>query len=330
VRRAILILLVAAGLAPGLFWREIPPPPDTSQAIHFKSLLASGKPIALGQGGNLRLTGSWQLTSGNAEFGSYSALLALDAGSMLAFSDRGKYLRFKVPPVAVEQDEMGALFPDLGSLKHLQDVESATRDAASRTIWLGIEGSNSIARMGDDFSGLAMVQPVAMRDWPDNRGPEAFVRLRDGRFVVIAESGPRWSDEPNPGAVFSSDPVAGGLWQPFGFKPPSGFLPTDMAQLPDGRVLILLRSIRLGLPFAFGTRIVIADPTELAPGKVWPWRDFVRFDSRVPSDNYEGMAVAPGGEGEPLTIWLISDDNGASVIQRTLLTRLEWNPPGKE
>ena len=330
MRRAILILLIAAGLTPGLFWREIPPPPDTSQAVYFESLLADGKPIALTRKGTLRLTGSWRLTSANEHFGSYSALLALDGANLLAFSDRGKYLRFEVPPAALEQDDMGPLFPELGNLKHLQDVEAATRDATTGTIWLGIEGSNSIARMQDDFSGLDMVRPVVMRDWRDNRGPEAFVRLRDGRFVVLAESGSRWSGKPNPGAVFASDPVAGGLWQPIGFEPPSGFLPTDMAQLPDGRVLILLRSIRLGLPFAFGTRIVIADPDEISPGKVWPWRDFVSFDSRVPSDNYEGMAVVPGDPGEPLTIWLISDDNGASVIQRTLLTRLEWNSSRKE
>jgi hypothetical protein len=100
-----------------------------------------------------------------------------------------------------------------------------------------------------------------------------------------------------------------------------------MAELPDGRVLILLRKVSLGLPYDFSARLVLADPTMIRASEPWPWEEVAELGPAVPMDNYEGLAIAGATEGKPLTLWLISDDNGASYIQRTLLVRLEWNYP---
>ena len=62
-----------------------------------------------------------------------------------------------------------------------RDTEAATRDPATGTIWVAREGSNSIARIDQAFRGYVSIRPPAMRHWQENGGPEAMVRLADGR-----------------------------------------------------------------------------------------------------------------------------------------------------
>lgn len=328
MRRFVLIALVAAGLSPGLYWREAPLPPDFRQIVAIEPLLPpGGPPLAVDSKGFLRLTGAWALTSRNGDFGSYSALLALDDGALTGFSDRGAYLRLPAPLIDGDRAKMGGLFRDKGAPKNLQDIESATSDRATGRIWLGLEGRNAVIRMEPGLLVESVAQPAAMRGWSANRGPEAMVRLRDGRFIVLAEAESAWGATGGPALLFAGDPVERAAHIGFRFEPGGGFSPTDMAELPDGRVLILLRRVRLGLPYDFSARLVLADPAAIREGEAWPWQDIALLDPALPMDNYEGLAVAGGAGGGPLTLWLISDDNGASLIQRTLLIRLEWDYP---
>ncbi|MEG8047659.1 esterase-like activity of phytase family protein [Sphingomonas aerolata] len=77
--------------------------------------------------------------------------------------------------------------PGQGWSKRDRDSESLTIDAATGTAWVGFEYWNAVGRYaaGADGTLLArfegMVRPRAMREWPDNGGPESMVRLRDGR-----------------------------------------------------------------------------------------------------------------------------------------------------
>jgi hypothetical protein len=95
-----------------------------------------------------------------------------------------------------------------------------------------------------------------------------------------------------------------------------------MAQLPDGRVLILLRKVDWGIPPAFSGKLMIADPSTIRQGERWRAEPVAELEEPLPTDNYEGLAVDSDERGG-VVLWLISDDNRAR-FQRTLLLKLLW------
>lgn len=324
-RRFFLALILALGLSPGIVWRSAPPAPDHSQSIAFTRLpIPSGAEARIGGAGSPVVTGAWRIDSPNSQFGSYSALL-VRGGSLLAFSDQGGFLRAPLPGLP-GRAEIGRALPGAGAFKQMQDIEAATSDPVSGRIWLGLEGRNAIVRLEKDMSGVRIAQPAQMHRWRGNGGPESLLRLRDGRFLALAESPLSWRMTGSPGLIFPADPMDGARAKKFLFLPPEGYLPTDMKQLPDGRVLILLRAIGI-LPPRFTARLVLADPADIRPGKPWPWRDVGTIDRPLPLDNYEGLEVTGGTDDGPLTLWIISDDNASKLLQRTVLLRLSWQAP---
>ncbi len=319
MRRLILLALVAPGLAPGTWLRTVPPPPDRAQVLNIAPLETERRRV-----GETELLGAWRLTSPNSGFGSYSALLPLVDGRFLAGSDRGARLEFSAPgAVAPAPPEFGRVGGDEGRPKELVDLEAITRDPATGRIWTAWESSNSIVRMEADFSRKTKVEPGAMRDWPSNSGPESLVRLADGRFIVLAEGAPRWFSDTYPALLFPSDPVEGAEPDEFRFAAPEGYRPVDMVQLRDGRVLVLLRRLILDLPPGFATKIVVADPADIAVGESWHGREIAELANDALTENYEGLAIESAADGAVI-LWLISDDNGGQ-FQRTLLLKLRWN-----
>lgn len=322
MRRVILLLIVAIGLAPGTWWRSAPPPYDGGQELQIVPLDVEWQSI-----GRMQLVGAWELRSSSSHFHGYSALAALDAGTLLALSDRGRMLRFSAPGRGGGPPRLGWFsVTTKGDEKRLADIEAMTRDSATGRLWAAYEGSNLIERRDPD-GGVRQVQPEATREWSDNSGPEAMVRLADGRFIVLSEGSARWNENGSPGLLFPSDPLEGAKPLRFRFAPPSNSRAVDMAQLPDGRVLILTRSIEWGLPPGFSSKLVLADPTDIVAGGEWIGTVVGEIAEPLPSENYEGLAVSPGAEGETI-VWLISDDN-ASIFQRTLLLELRWRPNEK-
>lgn len=322
MRRVLAILVIALALSPGLLWRDAGSSLKGPQPLTIRALpLEAGTRV----GSDLVLAGAWRLDSRSEDFGGYSALLPLPDGALLALSDRGRMLEFAPRAPASYQPVMGAVGGADDSDKRRFDIESATRDPQSGRIWLGYEGRNSIARFDADLRPLGDSWPAQMRGWPSNSGPEALGRLTDGRFVVLSEGG--WDRPASDGLLFSGDPVEGAEPEDFRFVPPDGFRPTDMAQLPDGRILILLRKIEFGLPPRLASRLVVADPAAIRPGEEWAWRPFAAIDPPLPPENYEGLAIEPRANGA-VRIWLISDDNSAA-LQRTLLLAIDWMPETK-
>jgi hypothetical protein len=318
--RLALLSLVILGSLP-IWWREVQvaQPLQQSQVLTLTRLAVP--PIDLGP---LQVHGAWLLDSPNTYFGGYSALTMVDGGRLLAASDSGRRLQFTVPgqgPPRPQFDHFAA--PELGE-KYSADIEAVARDPRSGALWVAYEYTNRIERFDRAFKPKGSVQPAAMRRWRSNSGPEAMARLDDGRFIVLAESGGGWFGETVPALLFAADPVAGNAEKVFRFRPPSGFRPVDMAPLPDGRVLILLRRVLWGLPPRFAGRLVIADPATIRSGQEWSGSVLADLNAPLPSDNYEGLAVAPGADGT-LTLWLISDDNNVT-FQRTLLLALRWKP----
>lgn len=316
--RLALLAVLALGLAPGLWLRDALPPPDLRPILTLVPL-----PLPARRTGEVTIEGVWHLTSPNDHFGSYSALTALPDGSLLAVSDRGRWLRFTPPGQAGGPPRFGVIGGQVIADKRQVDAEAMALDPATRRVWLAFEGVNSVERFGLELSRSRRTRPPEMARWPDNRGPEAMTRLHDGRFLILGEGSPDWRGEGYPGLLFAGDPVAGAKAAAFRLVPPDSYRATDMAALPDGRVLILLRALKGVVPPRFSAQLMVANPAELTPGGAWRGREIARLGLDLPTDNFEGLAVAPDADGA-LTLWLISDDNRAT-LQRTLLYRLRWN-----
>lgn len=327
--RGLALLLLILVLAPGTWLRDQAVPPTYRLALRFVAVDVPEKDEQAPHLGPFRLERAWRMESPHTNFGGYSSLVALDGSELLSASDLGYLLHF-APPGTSHAPSLTSLFSDAVHAKANRDVEALTRDPSSGTLWMALEGHNSIARTTIGEQGLgAVVSPPAMRDWASNSGPEAMERLDDGRFVVLAEEFVDGSDaRRHRGLLFATDPLENGEPIPFTFLGPKGFSPTDMAQLPDGRVLILMRKLVWPFPARFAGRLVLADPATIDEGAVWQGRVVARLTSPLPVDNFEGIAIAQSGsesKDDRLTVWLISDDNG-SAFQTTLLWKLSVDP----
>lgn len=317
--------LLAALLA--ITWlREPIIPKGESQTLTFTPLAAPPPDELKRHLGAFRLAGAWRMTADNGQFGSYSALTALPDGRLLAASDRGGLLWF-APPGATGRTVIGEIAA--GLRKRDLDIESMTRDPVSGAIWLGWETTNSISRhdsgLRRGLRGMVKVDPAAMRDWGGNSGPEAMTRLPDGRFIVLREGFDSFSDQrTHRAALFAGDPAERARSQRFRFEGPERFSPTDMALLPDGRALILMRRLVWPFPARFAGRLALADPADIRPGETWRARQVASLTSSLPVDNFEAMAIQPRADGQAV-VWLLSDDNIAAT-QRTVLWKLIVDP----
>lgn len=274
-----------------------------------------------------RLEGAWIVRSRSVGFGGYSSLLALnDKGRFLAIGDLDGVMGFSAPDSPKRPLVSGKLLTGRFAKALSLDVEAATRDPATGTIWVATEGRNGIARLTPGLRGEDMVRPEAIAGWGVNQGTEAMARLQDGRFVLLREAFTGLLGRTTHDAVlFPGDPVrlpkAG---RHFTMVGPRDYKPTDMAQLPDGRVLVLFRRLVWPMPQRFAGRIAIGDPARIAPGKPWRLVTVARLSSGMPVDNFEGMAIVPQSSGR-VAVWLISDDN-MSNFQHTLLWKLTVDP----
>lgn len=269
--------------------------------------------------GALAFLGGVTLTSRDPAFGGYSSLSVADDRFTL-LSDYGDIVRFRMDTAfRVSEPQFGDLpaGPGLGWEKRERDSESMAVDPASGAVWVGFERANAIWRYGPGFTPpAASAKPPAMARWESNGGAESLVRLHDGRFLVIAETDRQ--DRPvRDLLLFPGDPVA----HPdsvlvASYRPPDGYDPSDAAELPDGRVLVLNR--KFALPFRWSAVLTMIDPRGVKAGQVLAGREIARLDAPLTVDNYEGLAVTR--EGSATILWMVSDDNQL-FLQRTLLLK---------
>ena len=318
VTRLLLLALVALALAPGT-WIRSPRPAQVLDA----GLVSVAIPVQQPRVGALEIEAMWKLSSEHSLFGGYSGLVAIRPNYLLAGSDQGAALWLELDggqPGRGDMRRFGA--KSYFGEKTGSDLEALTIDPETGWLWAAYENLNAVIRMGPRGGVQAGAEPPQMEGWPSNAGPEAFVRLPDGRFIAMAEGTWAWSAQNRDGLLFDGDPVDGAEAIPFDFHDPEGYLPVDMAALPDGRVLILVRSFEWGLPPVFKARLLVADPADIREGEEWPWQEIARFTPPMPTDNFEGIAV--WGDDYPVTLWMISDDNTAK-FQNTLLLRMRWD-----
>jgi hypothetical protein len=323
--RLLLSILLVLLFVPG--YATVPPAPrlKAQGRMTVRPVPLDARDPARRRVGRLTYLGGVALSSADPAFGGFSSLtvtgdrftLLGDGGSFIAFRMGADWrigdLRFGVLPDG----------PGTGWNKADRDSESMTLDPASGRIWVGFEDSNALWRYAPGFAQAeARARPQAMRKWPLAGGPESFVRLRDGRFVVIGETA-RWPhDRARAALLFAGDPtaVATPLFR-FSYAPPAGYDPSDAAELPDGDLLVLNR--RFALPYDFTAILTIVPRAEIAPGKTVRGTPIARFAAPLIHDNFEGVAVTR--EGDDTIVWIASDDN-QSVLERSLLLKFRLDP----
>ena len=330
IRRLLPVLLLAIALAPGT-WLRTPITNGFGAPISLRVVDEPGEDPPPGWA----LEGVWEYEGEGRFFGGFSALVALGEDKLRAFSDRGSRFtlvepdRPQIPYSTGKRTRpprlLGYQLVEKPYARLLWDVESATRDAQTGRYWLSYEYVHAFHRFtaASEKDGVRVI--VDEVDWSSNAGAEAMVRLRDGRFVVIRETGSEV-------LVYPDDPITGVSPQSWGYVSPlPGFAITDATQLPDGRLLLLLRAVSWGLP-PFKARLAIADmppldaPRGAAPEdapKIAP-EIAVDLTALAPPDNYEGVALRERADGA-VDVWVISDDNFA-MMQRTLLVKLRFDP----
>jgi hypothetical protein len=318
--RLALALAVTLGLAPGTLVRT-----DTGLRSDPATITIAPIPIGTPPPGPLRLIGAWQIRSQHGWVGGFSALVADGQARLISASDRAFRLDIDISHGDPRVVPGGFRFIGrrYSGRRELLDLESLARDPASGTLWAGYENHNLIERFAPDGTRRS-VEPPAMKDWDDNSGPETMVRLRDGRFLVIAEG--EVGDDPvyHPALLFADDPVEGGEPMGLALEGLDGFDPVDATQLPDGRVLILLRHVEYFIPARFTAAIAIADPATIRRDMPWRARIIQHLPGSLLAENFEGITFIPAPDNPRRgAVWLIADDN-LSMFQRSLLVRFDW------
>lgn len=275
------------------------------------------------QVGALTLTGAWSLTSDSRNFGGFSAL-DVNGNQVTALSDAGTLLRFRLGRFGNASGASLVRVPEqCGHVarKYDNDTESLTHDLERQHWWIGFEWRNVVCRTDSNFSRSdAVFAPAAIASWPQRAGPESMTMLQDGRFLLIAEDGVGGGGI-SPLVLFDRDPTdPAAVATTIAFRPPAGFKPTDVAQLPDSRLLVLTR--RFALWSLFTSKLVLLDPIAPKPVGTLQGRVIAHFEPPVLADNFEGLSVTVE-DGKPI-IWIISDDNYMRW-QRTLLLKFALN-----
>jgi hypothetical protein len=320
VALAVLILLIcqlsASGEAPRLVFD------GTARMSATRVPLDSADP-ARQRAGALTYLGGVRLSSPQAAFGGFSSMQVIgDRFTLL--SDGGHVVRFRMGADFRPRDlAFGALAagPGTGWRRGDRDSESQTTDPATGRVWVGFENANAIWRFDARGRAEAHAQPAAMADWSTNGGPEAMARLAGGGFVVISETTRPKGAKGRVGLVFGGDPTDPGIpVQAFVYVPPKGYDPTDMAELPDGRLLVLNR--RVSLADLFTAKLVMIDRGAIRPGATVTGREVATLAAPLLHDNFEALAVTQ--EQGATIVWIASDDNREWFEQSLLLKfRLE-------
>lgn len=279
--------------------------PETISIVSMPVPLQANAPERR-RAGQLTLMAGWLLKSRSPQFGGWSGL-HIEGDRVTAIGDYGSVLRFRLTPFGRAVDaRIDPLPAGCGRQDDKRQRDSEALTAVPDGWWIGYESDNRLCKVTSDFSrALALRRPPSMARWDKRYGAEAILKLIDGRFLVFAERSPP-GGVGRPLLVFAGDPAKVGTRVSIRrYVPPSGFSPTDAAQLPDGRILVLNR--RFSFAGLFETIVTVVDTAQIESGAPVTSVPIARFSAPTLHDNFEGLAVTVE-QGRPI-IWMISDDN---------------------
>lgn len=324
--RMALLALVVVALGPGTFVR----PESGLRTDPVKNIAVD--PINLGPPppGLLRLTGSWRMTSEHGWFGGFSSLVAGPGQTLVAATDRGFLLGLDLAgdrPQAIPGSFRFVGVSGRGRREYV-DMEAITRDPATNTLWASFENDNLVMRFAPDGT-RAIYAPPEMAKWDENSGPETMERLADGRFLILSEGLEDNATDDRPALLYPRDPLGEGKPLAFRFDCRAAYSPVDATQLPDGRVLILMRQVRYTIPATFDAVIMVADLAAIRSGSHWRGEVIQRLEGPGFGENFEGIGFVPDpSDRRKGSIWVVADDN-FSIFQRSLLLRFALGESGE-
>ena len=273
--------------------------------------------------GELEYQGGWMVHSDVPQFGGISSLY-VEENHFTALSDTGALASWALnksgQPVEARIKPLlkGCLN---GLLKESRDSESMAHDPVSGKFWVGLESVSRICRYDAGFKTFeAMRIPAQMKNWPSNGGAESLVRLPDGRFISIAEDVPDGA-RARPILIFDRDPTDPRVRvTQMVYDAPDDYSVSDMAQLPDGRLLVLNRDFTPP-EHGFSVIVSIIDPFVVKTGEHVKSHVIARFAPPLVTDNYEALAITV--EHSTPMLWIMSDDNYMD-FQRTYLLKFAF------
>jgi hypothetical protein len=275
--------------------------------------------------GKLTYLGGIRLSSADPAFGGFSSMHVLgDRFTLL--SDGGNIVRFRMGDDFVPREGWFGDLPGGPGEAHRKvnrDSEAMAIDPKAGKAWVAFENGSWVYRYDAAFTRVERsAKPRAMAKWGDDMGPESLVRLRDGRFVILDE-GPADLRHARPGLIFARDPTE----HPervvkFRYLHPRGYRPTDAAELPDGRLLVVNRRFALS-PELFSAKLTILDLRGVRAGELRKGVEIATLARPLLHDNFEGVAITQ--EKGATIVWLVSDDNG-QFWEQSLLLKFRLDP----
>ena len=318
-----LLLLLAAPLLATI----VRPPPSDPGLDRPADAVLTAVPVPLDEDdparrrlGPLVFLRGWNLSASDRRFGGISAM-QIEGDRVTAISDAGTLFSFRLPRAAGQGPLRVEPLPRApGTDKRSYDTEAL--QLGGDRVWIAFERGNAIARYRrGHWQPEAVGRPRPMRRWLRNSGPEALVRLSDGRFLVFSEGG-RLGPRLSPVVLFDGDPADPGTRaHALRYRRPDGYRVTDAALLPDGRLLVLNRSFTL--LSGFTAKLVLVEMDRLDEGAVLEGREIADFRPPLTVDNLEALAVST--EDGRTRVSLASDDNFMGM-QRTLLLEFALDP----
>ena len=284
--------------------------------------------------GPLSYAGGIEISSDQSVFGGYSGLIvSRDGGSVLAVSDAGHWLRADLVYndgrlTAIGTAHILAL-RDVGGRalhgKRTGDAEAIARLPGTDfygDLLVSFERDHRVLRYRHEAGGRIVAEgpvivPEQLADAPSNKGIEALLVLADGRTLLITE---RMRD--GDGNLIGWLLRQGEAAQPIRVARKNNFDVTDLAQLPDGDLLLLERRFTLIGGAAMRLRRIAYNKLG-QPGPL-DGETLLTLTARNGIDNMEGLDVRQTEAGETL-LYLMSDDNFNSA-QKTLLLMFRLDP----
>lgn len=282
--------------------------------------------------GDLVFLGGLVIASPDSTVAGLSGLtIAPDGRSFLAVSDYGFWVDGRIlsapngRPLGIEGVRVAPLLAADGKpfrSKPQSDAEALTRrtgPGGRSDVLVSIEGRQFLTYPGPDPMGqrpTVRKLPDALRKLPVNSGIETLVVIPNGPFagqlLAIAE-GRKGDDPAIPAWILGARTVS-----PLKVARRDDYAVTDAAFLPGGDLVILER--RFGLLSWFGARLRRIPAASLRPGAVLDGPVLWESNAAQEIDNMEGLAIHVAPDGSPI-LTLISDNNGMTTLQRTVLLR---------
>jgi hypothetical protein len=280
--------------------------------------------------GQLAFVAGFELSSGHTRFGGYSGLVVDEGGlRLVAVSDLGHWLVARLIRDeggrlrGIGEAEIHPMLDRRGNpfvIKRAGDAE-ALEKTPDGTFLVAFEQVHRIARYRGPEPWKSKAEPVTAPEdlsrQASNGGTETMARLQDGRLLLFSETEQRPDDSLK---GWLGDGRGG--WAELGYRRRDGYRPVDAKVLPGGDLLVLERFFTLMGGFA--SRLVRIPAADIRAGAVLEGRMVAELASPLVTENFEGLAIEPAGDGG-VFLFLVSDDNRVA-LQRTLLLQFRLMP----